>query len=84
MKSRYTLAPPVPAMSAVEEVTLTMTFGEARGLRILVGHIGGAGPIRKIISRIFDELEKVPGMPEYTTSPFECIVELSASYEVLP
>ncbi len=57
MKKTYKMAP-----AEVGEVTLTMTFREAKALRILAGHIGGVGPIRTVMDGIYSTLCEVPGL----------------------
>ncbi len=67
MKKTYKMAP-----AEVGEVTLTMTFREALALRILAGHLGGAGPIRAAMNKVHSTLCEVPGLGVFgPDNPFE-------------
>ena len=63
MKSSHTFVFAKPVIPAVREVTLTMTFKEAKALRIVLGEIGGFGPLREVTEDTYRALLEVPGMP---------------------
>ncbi len=76
MKKTYKMAP-----AEVGEVTLTMTFREARALWIVLGEIGGTGPLREVTEAAYDELLTLPGMPPREIN-FSVFRESMATYGV--
>ena len=69
MKVTFTKLPdPTPP---VNEVTLTMSYTDAKALRAVAGHLRGLGPLRLAMDRIFYTLCTVPGLEDWFDDPFE-------------
>ncbi len=70
MRMSYTSIPD-PAPILVGEVTLTMSWEDAKALRAITGHITGGGVLRAATDRIFDALSEVPGLGVSFDRPFK-------------